>query len=73
MCKTTKERASNSSEEKKDDERVVWEKMTAMAWHNSVASEGSVFNETYKLTRKQVEDAIKHGGYDVVIEIGVST
>lgn len=72
MCKTTEEQAKYS-EEKKDDERGVWENMTPLAWHNSVAQEGSVFNETYKSTRKQIEDTVKLGSYDCVIEVGVST
>jgi ubiquinone/menaquinone biosynthesis C-methylase UbiE len=70
-------RTSPKGEEKKtmedDSEREVWEFMTPKAWHDSVASEGSIFLDTYKITRKQIEDTVKQGGFDVIIEVGCGT
>jgi sarcosine/dimethylglycine N-methyltransferase len=56
-----------------DDEREVWEFMTPMAWHKSVASEDSIFAETYDVTRNLIEEAAKNGGYDVIVEVGCGT
>jgi SAM-dependent methyltransferase len=62
------------SEEKKDDgEREVWEFMTPLAWHNSVAGKDSIFNDTYRHTREQIEETARVGGYDVIIEVGCGT
>lgn len=33
----------------------------------------SIFNETYKITRREIEDEVKAGGYDCVIEVGCGT
>jgi SAM-dependent methyltransferase len=63
----------DNTEEKKDDEREVWEFMTPMAWHNSVASKDSIFRETYEATRHQVEGTALRGGFDVIIEVGCGT
>jgi len=69
-----KENMCNVMEEKKDDvERELWEKMAPMAWHNSVASPDSIFNETYKITRDVLRDTASRGGYDVIIEVGCGT
>jgi sarcosine/dimethylglycine N-methyltransferase len=56
-----------------DPEREVWEFMTPLAWHNSVAEKGSVFLDTYKATRDQVVQTAERGGYDVIIEVGCGT
>jgi sarcosine/dimethylglycine N-methyltransferase len=56
-----------------DPEREVWEFMTPLAWHNSVAEEGSVFLDTYKATRDQVVETAERGGYDVIVEVGCGT
>lgn len=63
----------NPSEEKKDDEREVWEFMTPMAWHNSVAGKDSIFEATYRASRDQIEKTAHAGGYDVIIEVGCGT
>lgn len=60
-------------EEKKDDEREVWEFMTPLAWHNSIAQKNSVFLETYDATRHQVAMTAEKGGYDVIVEVGCGT
>jgi SAM-dependent methyltransferase len=60
-------------EEKKDDEREVWEFMTPLAWHNSVSEKDSIFVETYECTRKQMTKMAEENGYDVVIEVGCGT
>jgi len=56
-----------------DDEREVWEFMTPMAWHKSVASEDSIFAETYEATRNLIEETARRGGYDVIVEVGCGT
>eukprot|EP00980_Cylindrotheca_fusiformis_P010804 scaffold2442_cov146-Cylindrotheca_fusiformis.AAC.19 len=56
-----------------DTEREVWEFMTPLAWHNSVAGEGSVFLDTYKATREQIVATAEHGDYDVIVEVGCGT
>jgi SAM-dependent methyltransferase len=61
------------TEEKKDDEREVWEFMTPLAWHNSVAAKDSIFEKTYRATRNQLEETARIGGYDVIIEVGCGT
>jgi len=63
----------NPTVEKKDEEREVWEFMTPLAWHNSIAEEGSVFLDTYAATRDQVVKTAEEGGYDVIVEIGCGT
>ena len=69
-------------EEKKDadispassqSEREVWEFMTPMAWHKSITEKGSIFRETYEATRRQMEDTIRQGGFDCVLEVGCGT
>lgn len=60
-------------EEKKDDEREVWEFMTPLAWHNSIAEKDSVFVDTYLATRDQVVQTAEQGGYDVIVEVGCGT
>jgi sarcosine/dimethylglycine N-methyltransferase len=64
---------TNSLEEKKDDEREVWEFMTPLAWHNSIAQGDSVFIDTYKATRDQVVQTAEKGDYDVIVEVGCGT
>ena len=46
-------------EEKKDDEREVWEFMTPLAWHNSIAEKDSVFVDTPFGRSACVEDVLK--------------
>lgn len=47
--------------------------MDPMAWHKSVASNGSVFEETYKLTRSQIIQVAHQDGHDCIIECGCGT
>lgn len=58
--------------EEKKDERQIWEEMDPLAWHYSV-SRNSVFNDTYKFTRSQIEDAVASGNHDVIVECGSGT
>ena len=65
----------DTAEDKKhdDSEREVWESMAPSAWRESVASEGSIFTDTYEYTLHQINAAIKKERYDVVIEVGCGT
>jgi ubiquinone/menaquinone biosynthesis C-methylase UbiE len=56
-----------------DSEREVWEFMTPMAWHKSIASPDSIFGETYEATRSLVQETAKRCGYDVIVEVGCGT
>lgn len=56
-----------------DEERAVWEMMTPMAWHDSVARKDSIFYETYVATRHQLEETIINGQFDVILEVGCGT
>jgi len=58
--------------EEKKDERQIWEEMDPLAWHHAVCR-NSVFDETYKLTRSQIEKVAKEGNHDVIIECGSGT
>lgn len=70
MAEVVLDRADSSME---DTEREVWEFMTPLAWHNSIAEEGSVFLDTYNATREQVVQTAESGGYDVIVEVGCGT
>ena len=56
-----------------DSEREVWEFMTPQAWHDSVASEGSIFRPTYQATIDTIRKTAEEGGYDVILEVGCGT
>lgn len=60
-------------EEKKDEEREIWENMSVEAWHNSVAAKESVFYDTYNFTRQDVKRVAEEGHYDVILEVGSGT
>jgi sarcosine/dimethylglycine N-methyltransferase len=62
-----------TEEKKSDEEREVWEFMTPMAWHNSIAAKDSIFRDTYEATRQQVEETALRGDFDVIIEVGCGT
>lgn len=62
----------NSLDEKKD-ERQIWEEMDPLAWHHAVCKEGSVFLDTYEITRQQIIETLEAGHHDVVIECGSGT
>ena len=66
--------ASGGSSEVSDDaEREVWEFMTPMAWHKSVADKDSVFRPTYQATIDTLRKTAEEGGYDVILEVGCGT
>lgn len=56
-----------------EEEREVWEFMTPLAWHNSVASKDSVFLDTYCATRQQIVETAISQGHDAIIEVGCGT
>lgn len=56
-----------------EEERLIWQSMTPTAWHNSVSQKDSIFYKTYVATRRQLEQTIINGGYDVIIEVGCGT
>mmetsp|Transcript_6873 Transcript_6873/g.16751 ORF Transcript_6873/g.16751 Transcript_6873/m.16751 type:complete len:618 (+) Transcript_6873:121-1974(+) len=56
-----------------DTEREVWEFMTPMAWHKSVADKDSVFRPTYQATIDALRKTAEEGGYDVILEVGCGT
>ena len=56
-----------------DSEREVWEFMTPMAWHNSIADTDSIFRPTYQATIDTLRKAAEEGAYDVIVEIGCGT
>lgn len=63
-------------EEKKSEtqcEREIWENMTPSAWHLSIAKPDSIFLDTYKATRAQIEREVLSHGYDVILEVGCGT
>jgi SAM-dependent methyltransferase len=64
---------SENSTSDLDSEREVWEFMTPQAWHNSVASEGSIFRPTYQATIDTLRKTAEEGGYDVILEVGCGT
>jgi SAM-dependent methyltransferase len=75
MCRVTKNGSVDEEEKKSTDdhEREVWERMTPSAWHDSIASEDSIFLETYKVTRHILMETALRGGYDVIVEVGCGT
>jgi sarcosine/dimethylglycine N-methyltransferase len=56
-----------------DIEREVWEFMTPMAWHISVADKASIFRPTYQATIDTLRKTAEEGGYDVILEVGCGT
>jgi len=56
-----------------DTEREVWEFMTPMNWHKSVADKGSIFRPTYQATIDTLRKTAEEGGYDVILEVGCGT
>lgn len=56
-----------------DTEREVWEFMTPMNWHKSVADKESIFRPTYQATIDTVRKTAEEGGYDVILEVGCGT
>jgi sarcosine/dimethylglycine N-methyltransferase len=56
-----------------DIEREVWEFMTPMAWHKSVADKDSIFRPTYQATIDTLRKTAEEGGYDVILEVGCGT
>ncbi len=56
-----------------DIEREVWEFMTPMAWHKSIADKDSVFRPTYQATIDSLRKTAEEGGYDVILEVGCGT
>jgi sarcosine/dimethylglycine N-methyltransferase len=63
----------NGSTETEDTEREVWEFMTPMAWHKSVADKNSIFRPTYQATIDTLRKTAEEGGYDVILEVGCGT
>ena len=68
---TRSDHSANSAD--LDSEREVWEFMTPQAWHDSVASEGSIFRPTYQATIDTIRKTAEEGGYDVILEVGCGT
>eukprot|EP00531_Pseudo-nitzschia_arenysensis_P014722 CAMPEP_0116133750 /NCGR_PEP_ID=MMETSP0329-20121206/10273_1 /TAXON_ID=697910 /ORGANISM="Pseudo-nitzschia arenysensis, Strain B593" /LENGTH=618 /DNA_ID=CAMNT_0003628403 /DNA_START=138 /DNA_END=1994 /DNA_ORIENTATION=+ len=62
-----------SSSVSDDTEREVWEFMTPMAWHKSIADKDSVFRPTYQATIDTLRKTAEEGGYDVILEVGCGT
>lgn len=56
-----------------DTEREVWEFMTPMAWHKSIADKNSIFRPTYQATIDTLRKTAEEGGYDVILEVGCGT
>lgn len=56
-----------------DTEREVWEFMTPMSWHKSIADKDSVFRPTYQATIDTLRKTAEEGGYDVILEVGCGT
>lgn len=56
-----------------DIEREVWEFMTPMAWHKSIADKNSIFRPTYQATIDTLRKTAEEGGYDVILEVGCGT
>jgi len=56
-----------------DSEREVWEFMTPLAWHNSIADKDSIFRPTYQATIDTLRKTAEEGGYDVIVEVGCGT
>lgn len=56
-----------------DIEREVWEFMTPLAWHKSVADKDSIFRPTYQATIDTLRKTAEEGGYDVILEVGCGT
>lgn len=54
-------------------EQEVWEFMTPLAWHESVAKKDSIFFDTMEETRRQIAEVAVRGNHDVVIEVGSGT
>jgi len=47
--------------------------MAPAAWHESVAKDGSIFIETYRATRSQIEQTARKFDHDVILELGCGT
>jgi len=56
-----------------DIEREVWEFMTPMSWHKSIADKNSIFRPTYQATIDTLRKTAEEGGYDVILEVGCGT
>ena len=56
-----------------DSEREVWEFMTPLPWHNSIADKDSIFRPTYQATIDTLRKTAEEGGYDVIVEVGCGT
>lgn len=71
---TTMCSGSNAQEEKKEEhEHRVWRSMAPAAWHDSVAKAGSIFIDTYKATRRQIQETARKFDHDVILELGCGT
>ena len=70
-CVATLRRTEESFSSTKSEEEV-WYEMDPLTWYHSIAG-NSIFAETYKVTRKQIEDTIRAGGFDCVLEAGSGT
>mmetsp|Transcript_21236 Transcript_21236/g.59060 ORF Transcript_21236/g.59060 Transcript_21236/m.59060 type:complete len:623 (-) Transcript_21236:102-1970(-) len=64
---------SEVTESSDDIEREVWEFMTPMNWHQSVANAGSIFRPTYQATIDTLRKTAEEGGYDCILEVGCGT
>jgi len=67
------ERNIHANHNMHDSEREVWEFMTPMAWHKSIADKDSIFRPTYQATIDTLRKAAEEGGYDVIVEVGCGT
>lgn len=68
MCRGEDEKKSETCVE-----RDIWENMTPAAWHLSIAKPDSIFLDTYKATRAQIEREVVTNAFDVVVEVGCGT
>lgn len=66
-------RPENQNKRLEIDEQALWAEMDPMAWHRSIAEKGSVFEETYKLTRSQIVQVAHQDGFDCILECGCGT
>mmetsp|Transcript_18496 Transcript_18496/g.40257 ORF Transcript_18496/g.40257 Transcript_18496/m.40257 type:complete len:622 (+) Transcript_18496:580-2445(+) len=64
---------SDVTEVSDDAEREVWEFMTPMHWHKSVADKASIFRPTYQATIDTLRKTAEEGGYDCILEVGCGT
>ena len=56
-----------------DSEREVWEFMTPLAYHNSIADKDSIFRPTYQATIDTLCKTAEEGGYDAIVKVGCGT